>query len=282
MTLVLRKLKGPTCDALILLLASIALSAAVSQSVQGQLQSGSVSGKVYVFTCQSDVVPLSGATVSATLIQTGATPLPATTDSEGMFYLTLAPGEYKLFVLAELFQTQDSYSFTIGSGTVISDFNFYLYAATQVNCFYIQYQNFLFKLPIYSNSSTGQVTYDSNLRQFSLAISVPNESVRKFLIVVPKPLLDGTPVVFVDNTEFTSTFIEGGNYFYVRFDPSVGSHDVMVRGSKSIPEFFGVAQISTTMLSLILAACFAAILKSRHRNISKSLGESHGYTDFGL
>jgi len=230
------------------------------------MQTGLVDGKVYAFACEGDVVPLTGATVSATLIQTGYTPLPATTDSEGDYHLTLAPGEYRLFVHADFFQTQESYSFTIASGTVISDFTFYLYPVTQVYCQVMQYQNYLYKLPIYSNSSTGEATFDSNLRQFTFAISVPNESVRRFLVVIPRGLLDGTPVVFVDNAEATSTLVEGTNYFYVKFDPSVGPHVVMISGSKSIPELFGVAQFSATILCLVLTACFPAILKNKSRN----------------
>lgn len=252
--------------ALVLTLAAIIVVLAASPiGVRGAAQTGSVSGKVYVFTCENDVVPLTGATVSATLIQTGYTPLPVTTDTEGSYYLTLAPGEYTLFVNADFFQTQESYSFTVGSGTVISDFNFYLYAATLAYCSKIPYQNYLFTLPIYSNASTTDVTYDSSRRLFNFTISVSNDSARGFLIVIPRELLDGTPIVFVDNVEAASSFVEGANYFYVKFDESLGSHDVMIGGSTSVPEFSGVAQVAATTLSLVFMTHLVTGSKKRAR-----------------
>jgi hypothetical protein len=255
---------------LILLVAAIGLSYSLSPhpTASGQLQTGSVQGRVYGFTCPSDVVPLTGATVSATLIQTGYTPLPTTTDTEGDYHLTLAPGEYKLFVHADFFQTQDSYSFTISSGTVISDFNFYLYAATLTSCTPVQYLNLLHKVVIYSNSTVGQVMFDSSVRQVNFPLVVPNESTGGVLIVIPKGLLDGSPVVFVDSNQFTSVIVEGTNYFYVQFVPSVGTHDVKVQGLESIPEFSGLAQGSMLIIGFILAACSAVFLRNRKRRNS--------------
>jgi len=252
--------------ALVLLLASMLLFLLASPTVlQGQTQTGSVSGVVYGFTCGDDVIPLTGAAVAATLIQSGYTPQWVTTNAYGSYNLVLDPGEYKLFVTADFFETQGSYSFTVASGTVLSDFIFYLDPATPAYCSKIQYQNYLFTLPIYSNASTTDVTYDSSRRLFNFTISVSNDSARGFLIVIPRELLDGTPIVFVDNVEAASSFVEGANYFYVKFDESLGSHDVMIGGSTSVPEFFGMGQVAATTLSLVFMTHLVTGSKKRAR-----------------
>ena len=247
-------------EALVLLLAAVALFSVASTTVlRGETQPGFVSGRVYGFACHDNVIPLAGATVAAIQIETGQTPQALATALDGSYNLTVPPGKYALYVAAAFFQTQSSYSFTVDSGASISEFNFYLYPVTSVNCPAVMYQGNLYTLAMYSNASSNKVVFDLNRRLVNFTIN--GESVSDFLVVVPRILLDGTPVVFVDNVEAKSSFVEGATYYFVQFEQPLGLHVVTVGGYMTIPEF------ASTYLLAVTASCLAlaALLKKRQQ-----------------
>lgn len=249
----------------LLVVFSIFLFLAVSPAiVEGQAQTGSVSGVVYGFTCGSDVIPITGATVAAVNIRTGDTPQPVATDAYGAFKMSLAPGEYKIFITAAFFQTQGSYSFNVTSGSTLSDLTFYLSPATPVSCQPIPYQNFLFRVPIYSNGTSSSIFYDLTVRSLSFRIYAVNETARRFLIAVPRGLLDGTPVIFVDGSEVKPPVIEGTHHFFITLDEPLGMHDVMIQGLNTIPEFSESYPILVTCL--LLVSFVAAYVKRKYRS----------------
>ena len=253
-------------EALVLTLAAIIVVLAASPiGVRGATQTGSVSGRVYGFTCHDNVVPLTGATVAATLVETGYTHQPATTAPDSSYNLTLPPGEYTLFVTAAFFQTQGSYSFTVASGTVLPEFNFYLYPVTPVYCPAVMYKENIYTLAIYSNASASKVVFDPTGRLVNFTITITNGSFSGFLIIIPRILLVGTPIVFVDDVEIKSTVIEGAKYYFVQFQQSLGSHTVTVRGYGAISEFPRGYLLTSTAFCLVLAVLVVADFKSKPR-----------------
>lgn len=232
-------------------------------ALEGQTQTGSVSGVVFGFTCGSDVIPITGASVVAVNIRTGDTAQPVATDAYGVFRTSLAPGEYKIFITAAFFQTQGSYSLNVTSGGTLSDLLFYIFPATPVSCQPLQYQNFLFRVPVYSNGTSSEIFYDITVRSLGFKINAVNETARRFLIAVPRGLLDGTPVVFVDGSEVKPPVIEGAHHFFITLDEPVGVYDVKIQGLNTIPEFSELYPILATCL--ILATFVDAHVKRKHR-----------------
>lgn len=221
-----------------LMLAALFLGfAGLPTVLRGETEMSSVSGKVYGFTCHDNVVPLAGATVSARLTETGFIPLTVTASPDGSYNLTLPSGEYMLYIAAPFFRTEASYSFAVASGIVISGLNFYLYPVTPPYCSAVMFRENLYTLAIYSNASATKLIFDSDRSLVNFTVSSKNETNGRLLIVIPRVLLDGTPVVLVDNVEVNSTFVEGATNYFVEFDYSLGSHAVTIGGYKTIPEF---------------------------------------------
>jgi hypothetical protein len=60
--------------------------------------------------------------------------------------------------------------------------------------------------------------YDADRRLISFTMSGADGTVGSFVVVMPKALLDGTPVVFVDNLPTASTYTDNNTHFLIRFD----------------------------------------------------------------
>jgi hypothetical protein len=56
-------------------------------------------------------------------------------------------------------------------------------------------------------------------------------------VLVPKALLDGSPVVFVDNIEVSRRIAENSTHYTIGFDYPLSQHVVSIGGSNTIPEF---------------------------------------------
>jgi hypothetical protein len=228
---------------------------------------GTVGGQVYGFTCHDNIIPLAGATVTAVLIETGLTYPPTSTNPDGSYNLTLLPGDYMLYIAAHFFENQTSYAVAITSGSVMSGLNFYLYPVNQPYCPTVMFQDNLYTLAIYSNASATNLIFDSDRGLLNFTITGTNETTGRFLIATPRVLLDGTPVVFVDNVEVKSTFVEGATYYFVQFDNSLGSHTVTMGGTKTIPEFPSGYQLILVALYLAL---LGSLLTKRDRKVTNS------------
>lgn len=257
---------------LILALLFFSLGYAVTV-LRGEPEMGSVGGKIYGVTCHGDLIALAGANVSAVDTETGLT-MTTTTDPDGSYNLTVASGAYRLYLLAPFYEAQVSYSFGIRPGSVISGLNFYLNPAIPPYCPAVMFQGWLYRVTVFSNASATDLVFDSSRRLLNFTIGGMNGAIGRFLVIVPKILLDGTPVVFVDNVEVTSTLIEGAAYYFVRFEYSLGSHAVTVGGSRTIPEF-PRGYLLIIFAAFVFLAGILSALKVRLNDDSQNIAVNH-------
>jgi hypothetical protein len=111
-----------------------------------------------------------------------------------------------------------------------------------------------YTLVVNTNASTAGLLFDPNRRLINFTMSGADGTVGSYVVEIPKALLDGTPIVFVDNRPVASTYTENNTHFLVRFDQTLSMHIVTLGGSNTIPEFptpFLVA-VSSIFMTLIL------------------------------
>jgi len=111
-----------------------------------------------------------------------------------------------------------------------------------------------YTLVVNTNASTAGLLFDPNRRLINFTMSGTDGTVGSYVVVIPKALLDGTPVVFVDNLPVASTYTENNTHFLVRFDHMLSAHTVTVGGSNTIPEFPlpSLVAMSAIFMTLIL------------------------------
>jgi hypothetical protein len=105
-----------------------------------------------------------------------------------------------------------------------------------------------------ANASVAGLLFDASRRLVNFTISGVDGTVGSFVVVIAKALLDGTPVVFVDELPVASTYTENDTHFLVRFDHILSTHTVTVGGSNTIPEFPlpSLVAMSSIFMTLIL------------------------------
>jgi hypothetical protein len=240
----------------------------------------------HVYQSVQDMIPVTGVNVTAEPLRTdrdrGGS---AATDSSGFFSLTVLPFE-------SLQASSSSQVLTDGAvvaldlllaptgpaepGTFVLKFSHSLYAASTQTLMVMPGQsvhmgdNFLNNGPpsavtarfqgndytsvVNTNASAAGLLFDSNRRLINFTITGADETIGSFVVVTPKALLDGTPVVFVDNLPVASTYRENNTHFIIRFDHMLSTHAVTVGGSNTIPEFPlpSLVALSSTLITVIL------------------------------
>lgn len=111
-----------------------------------------------------------------------------------------------------------------------------------------------YTLVVNTNASTAGLFFDPNRRLINFTMTGADGTVGSYVVVIPKALLDGTPVVFVDNLPVASTCTQNNTHFLVRFDHVLSTHTVTVGGSNTIPEFPlpSLVAMSSVFMTLIL------------------------------
>ena len=89
--------------------------------------------------------------------------------------------------------------------------------------------------------------------------------------VIAKELLDGDPVVLIDNVQVASTIIVDEEYYYIYFTFQHSSKNVCIGGVHTIPEFKRLRSI--LIIALVLLPVSALIIK-RIRN-QRALNEKN-------
>ena len=96
----------------------------------------------------------------------------------------------------------------------------------------------------YSSPPAWNLRFDAERRIFNFTVGesyLPGGEVSEFVVLIPKGLLDGSPIVFMDNVIMRSTLAQNATHYYVRFSYLISrhdtvTHDVMVGGSNTVPE----------------------------------------------
>jgi hypothetical protein len=215
------------------------------------------------------MIPVAGVTVDAEPLSTdrdrGGSDA---TDSSGLFRLTvrpfesLQPSSSSVVLVGGEVVTVDLQLVPTGAiepGTFILGFTHPLYAASArtllvtpgqsvhiadkflnvglPSAVAASFQGNVYTLVVNANASTSGLLFDANRRLINFTMSGADGTVGSLVVVIPKAVLDGTPVVFVDNRPVASTYTENSTHFLVRFDQTLSTHTVTLGGSNTIPEF---------------------------------------------
>jgi len=94
----------------------------------------------------------------------------------------------------------------------------------------------------YSSPTAWNLRFDVERRLFNFTTAeIPHstDGVAELVVLIHKRLLDGSPIVFVDNAMVPSTFAQNATHYFVRFSYTLTgevTHEVTVGGSNTIPE----------------------------------------------
>jgi hypothetical protein len=113
----------------------------------------------------------------------------------------------------------------------------------------------------YSTLPAWNLRFDAGRRLINFTVSdtyLPTGKIAEFVALIPKPLLDGSPMVFVDNVVVPSTLAQNASHYFVRFRYNLTfnemvTHSVMVGGSNTIQEY------TSPFLSLSISVAFVYI-----------------------
>lgn len=117
----------------------------------------------------------------------------------------------------------------------------------------------------YSSPPAWNLRFDTERRLFNFTVGepyLPGGEVAEFVVLIPKGLLSGSPIVFMDNVMVRSTLAQNASHYFVRFAYVISpnetvTHNVMVGGSNTVPE------ITNPLVSLVIAAVFLCLFLER-------------------
>jgi hypothetical protein len=123
----------------------------------------------------------------------------------------------------------------------------------------------------YSSPPAWNLRFDAGRRLFNFTMGepyLPGGEVAEFVVLIQKPLLDGSPIVLVDNVMVPSTVAQDASHYFVRFsyplthDQTV-THNVTVGGSNTVPE------TTSLLASLVITVVFLHVF-SRRKPVMKN------------
>jgi hypothetical protein len=125
----------------------------------------------------------------------------------------------------------------------------------------------------YSSPPAWNLRFDAERRLFNFTMGesyLPGGEVAEFVVLIQKPLLDGSPIVLVDNVMVSSTVAQDASHYFVRFGYPVThngtvTHNVTVGGSNTVPE-------NTSLLVSLVTVVVVLYLFSRRKPEAKITG----------
>jgi hypothetical protein len=126
----------------------------------------------------------------------------------------------------------------------------------------VTFQGSQYSTVVNGNASASNIQFDVNRRLLNFSIS--GSGIGEFVVLIPKSLLDGTPVVFVDNREVASSYAQNLTHYFVRFRSSLSQHLATIGGSQTIPEFSGP-------WALAFGALLAVVVLTQKARLSRDL-----------
>jgi len=247
----------------------------------------------HVYQSSQDMMPVAGVTVTAEPVGAGEVAGgSATTDSTGFFNLTvrplveLQPGRSSVVVAEGSIVTMDFHLLATASPSepvsfalvfthplyvkmtqVVSEIFLSAGQSLHVSDIFmnngppstltVDFHESSYVPVVYTNSSASGLVFDADTRALNFTVSGTDGTIGSFVVVVPKALFDGTPVVLIDNVLVPSAFTENETEYVVRFDCALSTHAVAVGGSNTIPEFPAVCLVLavSTLATVILERC---------------------------
>jgi hypothetical protein len=115
----------------------------------------------------------------------------------------------------------------------------------------------------YSSQPAWNLRFDAERRLFNFTVGepyLPKGEVPEFVALIPKSLLDGSPIVFLDNAMVSSTVEQNASHYFVRFsymltNNETVTHNVMVGGSNTVPEV--ISPVASLVIALALLCFFS-------------------------
>jgi len=164
----------------------------------------------------------------------------------------------------ERFQTMLSYMNTYNFGYWGFNQYFWTHPASRITTYHLTYGGTDYSVTILTNSIVSNFIFDNARRLINYSVTGSSETEGFCNVTVPKPLLDGEPVVFIDDSEVCpclspSTSINATHYL-IHFTYTHSTHTVTIGGSQTIPEL-PTAHIGTVAFTVL--AIFIALRRKR-------------------
>gem|GEM_PF-359337 len=127
----------------------------------------------------------------------------------------------------------------------------------------IQYNS---SIAVTSNSTIFGIIYDDTRSLLNFTVIGNTGSAANIGVNIEKRLLKGRPIVMVDGVEITTSVSESQNSYSVQFVTILSTHQVVVGGSQTIPEF-GQQNISATLVLTLMVVLSIMIFNRTKRGL---------------
>jgi hypothetical protein len=120
---------------------------------------------------------------------------------------------------------------------------------------------------ISSNTSVTNTVYDSGSHVIAYSSSGPTGANGFTAVLLPKYVIDGSPVVLIDNGNLNPVSLSvSGNatHYLVAFGYPLSDHTVVIGGSSTIPEF-GILSLPLTVSVVVSVAAIGFLRRARRR-----------------
>jgi hypothetical protein len=109
-------------------------------------------------------------------------------------------------------------------------------------------------LGIVSNSTIADLVFDPGRQLINFTASGPENTVGFCNLTIAKQLLNGSPVVLVDDSVAQASVSEDGTHYYVSFSYSHSQRKIAIGGHNTIPE------LPYPLIPLVLILILAALM----------------------
>jgi uncharacterized protein YkwD len=123
-------------------------------------------------------------------------------------------------------------------------------ALTEIMQSFTSPQEFV-KLRIVSNSTISSLVFDMNKRTINFTVNGLEGSRGFCNVSIPKSILDGSPLVFVEGNRIEADLQEDTTNYYVYFTYNHSIHRVVIGGSNTIPELSNIAIIFLLIVTIM-------------------------------
>jgi len=159
-------------------------------------------------------------------------------------------------------------------------FNFIWWMAGKLKAFLVSYEEEIYCVTTYSNSTVAEFNFSRPDMLISFNVTTLDGASGFCVVIVPKALLKAVPywnwTILLNGANITqyATIFENGDYTFIFFDFTQGSHRVQVIGTWVVPEFPAVM-----ILPLLLIVALVSVIPakgSREIGLSAKSAGAHG------
>jgi len=132
--------------------------------------------------------------------------------------------------------------------------------------FQIVYDGVIYVIPINTNSTMSDLTFNQTLKQISFTVTGTPGTSGFCNVTILIELLDGNFTVLIDDTPIDYTLTQNATHSFLYFTYSHGDHNVKIKGTTVIPEF-PLAVVLPLFMIVAIVTVVPSILLSRRRNL---------------